>query len=167
MKARIGEHPRGDSGQLAALVLFLIVWVGDSFFFKLTTFLAIHAPLALRLAVPICALGLSAILFKAAHVVVEHEGGPAGVISSGVFRYVRHPLYLASVVPYFGLSVATCSLASLCLSALIFVFYDRIASYEERFLEREFGEAYRSYKLSTGKWIPRIRTRDPACPHSS
>jgi protein-S-isoprenylcysteine O-methyltransferase Ste14 len=113
-------------------------------------------PFALRLAILVCTFALSVFLFKRGHVVVEHEGGPTGVISSGAFRYVRHPLYLASILPYFGLSVSTCSLASLCLAALIFVFYDYIAGYEERHLEREFGEAYRSYKVRTGKWLPRI-----------
>lgn len=46
-KARIGEHPLGDAGQLTALVLFVVVWVGDSFFLKQTTFLSIHVPFAL------------------------------------------------------------------------------------------------------------------------
>jgi protein-S-isoprenylcysteine O-methyltransferase Ste14 len=157
MKARIGEHPRGDVGQIIVLVLFIVVWAGDSFFLRLTTGFSVHAPLVARLAILVCTLVLSAVLFKAGHVVVEHDGGPAGVISSGAFRHVRHPLYLASVLPYLGLSVATCSLASLCLTAGIFAFYNYIASYEERYLERQYGEAYRSYKKATGKWLPRIR----------
>ena len=157
MKARIGEHPKGDVGQMIALVLFFVVWVGDSFFLRRTTFLSIHVPLALRLIILACTLALSALLFTKGHIVVEQDGGPTGVISGGAFRYVRHPLYLASVLPYFGLSVSTCSLASLCLSALIFVFYDYIAAFEERYLEREFGEAYRSYRMRTGKWLPRMR----------
>jgi len=156
MKARIGEHPRGDVGQVIALVLFVAIWASDSFFLHITTFLSSHVPLALRVAIPVFAFALSALLFRAGHVVVEHDGGPAGILSSGAFRHVRHPLYLASILPYVGLSVSTCSLASLCLSALIFVFYDYIASYEERYLEREFGEAYRSYRMKTGKWFPRI-----------
>jgi protein-S-isoprenylcysteine O-methyltransferase Ste14 len=36
------------------------------------------------------------------------------------------------------------------------VFYNYIASYEERLLEIEFGEDYVSYKKRTGKWIPRM-----------
>jgi protein-S-isoprenylcysteine O-methyltransferase Ste14 len=158
VKAKIGEHPRGDVGQAIALVLFLVIWVSDSFFLKVTTGFSIYVPLALRLAILVCTLALSALLLKTGHVVVEHDGAPRGVMSSGAFRHVRHPLYLGSVLPYIGLSVSTCSLASLCFSALIFVFYDRIASYEERYLEREFGDAYRSYKMRTGKWLPRIRT---------
>jgi len=33
-----------------------------------------------------------------------------GVVSSGAFRHLRHPLYLGSVLFYLGLALATASL---------------------------------------------------------
>ena len=44
-----GEHPYGDMGQLILLILFLLVWVLDSFVLHFATFPAGHIPLALRL----------------------------------------------------------------------------------------------------------------------
>jgi protein-S-isoprenylcysteine O-methyltransferase Ste14 len=78
------------------------------------------------------------------------------VVSTGAFRHVRHPLYLASILSYLGLSVSTISLFSLALFVVIFVFYNYIASYEEKLLDKRFGEGYTRYKERTGKWLPRI-----------
>jgi protein-S-isoprenylcysteine O-methyltransferase Ste14 len=94
--------------------------------------------------------------FRAGHVVVGHEQGPNSVVASGAFRYVRHPLYLASLLTYLGLTVSTASLFSLGLFVGIFFFHNYIASYEEKLLDARFGEEYRKYKRSTGKWMPKI-----------
>jgi protein-S-isoprenylcysteine O-methyltransferase Ste14 len=57
---------------------------------------------------------------------------------------------------YLGLSVATASLFAIALVVVIFLFYNYIASYEEKILEERFGEQYRNYKNRTGKWMPLI-----------
>lgn len=156
IKEKNGEHPFGDTGQLISLVVFLVVWVGDSFFLHQSTFLSDYVLLSIRLTI----LGLTLItaicLFKSGHVVVSHEKRPNSVIAAGAFRFVRHPLYLASILTYLGLTVSTVSLFSLALFVGIFVFHNYIASYEEKLLEAKFREAYRNYKKRTGKWVPRI-----------
>ena len=53
-------------------------------------------------------------------------------------------------------AVSTASLFSLSLLVVIFVFYNYIASYEEKLLDQRFGEPYKVYKKKTGKWVPRI-----------
>jgi len=156
MKERNGEHPFGDAGQLIFLCIFLIIWVVDSFLLHKTTFLSEHVPLYIRLAIMALSLITAAYLFKSGHVVVSHDSRPAGVVSTGAFRYVRHPLYLASILFYLGLVVSTASLFSLVLLVMIFIFYNHIASYEERLLLEKFGENYETYKKKTGRWVPRI-----------
>ncbi len=151
-----GEHPFGDAGQLILLGLFLVVWVGDSFFLNLSTFLAGYISLALRLCLLGLALAVAFYLVKSGHVVVSHEQRPTGVVTTGAFRYIRHPLYLGSLLFYLGLAVSTASLLSLALLVGIFLFYNFIAGYEEQLLEAKFGESYKSYKRRTGKWVPRI-----------
>jgi protein-S-isoprenylcysteine O-methyltransferase Ste14 len=157
MSTKEGEHPWGDAGQLALLGLFLAVWVADSFVFRRTTFLASRLPLALRLAALALALGAATLLARSGHRVVDHGTRGEGVVSDGAFRYVRHPLYLGSVLFYVGLAASTASLAALALTAPIFAFYDRIASYEESWLEARHGAAYRAYRSRAGKWWPRRR----------
>jgi protein-S-isoprenylcysteine O-methyltransferase Ste14 len=153
MKCREGEHPQGDLGQLVLLCAFLAVWVGDSFFWRGTVFLASRMPLPFRLLLLALALAAAVVLVRSGHRAVDRGSG--GLVTDGAFRRVRHPLYLGSVLFYLGLALSTASLASLALALAIFAFYDHIASYEERWLEARYGEAYRSYRLRTGKWWPR------------
>ena len=156
MKEKNGEHPFGDAGQLILFGLFFLVWDGDSFFLRLSTFLSAYVSLYIRLAI----LGIMFItaiyLFRSAHIVVDREHKPDKVITSGAFKQVRHPLYLASILAYLGLTISTLSLLSLALFVGIFIFYNYLASYEEKLLEEKFGEEYIKYKQRTGKWVPKI-----------
>ena len=156
MKEKKGEHPLGDAGQLILLGVFLVVWVWDSFFLRKSTFLSDYVPLYIRIVILSLTLIAAMYLFRSGHVVVSHEQRPNSVVASGAFRYVRHPLYLASILTYLGLTVSTVSLFSLVLFVGIFVFHNYIASYEEKLLDARFGEEYRKYKKRTGKWVPRI-----------
>ena len=156
MKPKNGEHPFGDTGQLVCVGLFVIIWIGDSFFLRKPTFLSNHVPLSFRLVILSLTLITAVYLLKSGHAVTGHEQRPNGVVSTGAFRYVRHPLYLASLLTYLGLTISTMSIASFLLLVGIFSFHNCIASYEEKWLETRFGEEYRTYKEKTGKWFPRI-----------
>jgi protein-S-isoprenylcysteine O-methyltransferase Ste14 len=154
MNEKNGEHPFGDTGQIALGGLFIVIWVLDSFVFKWTTFMGksvsifVRAPLALGLFV------LAFLLIQSSHRVVE--GNRDHLLTEGIFRFVRHPLYLGSLLVYLGLAISTLSLASLGLLVCMFLFYDFIGGYEEKLLSIKFGEEYQKYKKKTGKWFPRI-----------
>jgi isoprenylcysteine carboxyl methyltransferase (ICMT) family protein YpbQ len=117
------------------LVLFLLIWVVDSFFLRISTFLSDYISLYIRLIILGLILVTAVYLVRSGHTIVSHEQRPSGVVSTGAFRYVRHPLYLGSVLFYLGLTVSTASLFSLGLVVVIIIFYNHIASYEEKLLE--------------------------------
>jgi protein-S-isoprenylcysteine O-methyltransferase Ste14 len=156
MKEKNGEHPLGDAGQLTLFGLFLVIWILDSFILQRSTFLANTIPLAIRLIILGLALITAFYLFKSGHVVVSGEQRPTTVVSSGAFRYVRHPLYLGSILIYLGFTIFTASLFCLGLLVVIVVFYNYIAGYEEELLKVNFGEAYVAYQKDTGKWVPHL-----------
>ncbi len=156
MKEKNGEHPYGDVGQLILLVLFLILWIADSFFLRTSTFLSDHVPLTIRLFFLGLALVTAVYLSLSGHDVVRREQRGTKVVSSGGFRYVRHPLYSACLLFYLGLAVSTASIFSLAFFVVIFLVYNYLASYEERLLDEKFGEEYKKYKRRTGKWVPGI-----------
>ncbi|MDX1707552.1 MAG: isoprenylcysteine carboxylmethyltransferase family protein [Desulfobacterales bacterium] len=156
MQDKKGEHPLGDAGQLMLFGLFLITWVLDSFFLQRSTFLAHSIPLVIRLIFLATALLAAFILFKSGHAAVIGEQRPSRIISTGAFGYVRHPLYLGSILVYLGLTVSTASLFCLVLLPVIALFYNYIAGYEEKRMEAKFGQAYIAYRLHTGKWLPRF-----------
>jgi protein-S-isoprenylcysteine O-methyltransferase Ste14 len=155
MKEKNGEHPYGDAVQLLLLVVFLIVWIYDSFFWHKSTFLANYIPVYIRLILSAVVVVTGYYLFRSCHFITHKESRPKGVVETGIFAYVRHPLYLGAILFYLGLVMFTISLFSLFLFVVIFFFYNYIADYEEKLLEAKFGEAYAEYKNRTGKWVPR------------
>ena len=65
---------------------------------------------------------------------------------TGVYAHVRHPMYLGSMLFLLGFFLTTLSLLSLLMWAGLFIFLDRMATYEERDLYRIVGERYLHYK---------------------
>lgn len=155
---RPGEHPWGDRGQIVALVVFLAVWALDSFVFRGTTFLAREVGLLVRLAAAAWVMALAFYFMQGGHRAAPHEAGPPpGLITDGAFARVRHPLYLGSLLVYLALVAATLSIVSLVVWIGVFIFYDVIASYEERELAAAYGSAYETYRGKVPKWLPRIK----------
>jgi protein-S-isoprenylcysteine O-methyltransferase Ste14 len=78
------------------------------------------------------------------------------LITHGIYRFIRHPIYLGNIMFFIGVPVYVSSLYGLLImSALIPIFLNRIRI-EERMLTEEFGDAYRTYKEATSKLIPFI-----------
>jgi len=104
------------------------------------------------------ALGLSC----AALFVVRGEGTPAPFdpprqfVAVGPYRCVRNPMYVGGLTVLAGLGLYLGSVAALlltaCVAALVHGF---VVLVEERGLESRFGESYRQYRASVGRWLPR------------
>lgn len=152
---RPGEHPLGDRGQVVLFLIFMFVWVLDSFFFRFSVMLAVYVPLYLRLVwtAVIAAAGL--ILINAGHKVLEETDVPH-LLTTGAFGRVRHPLYLGCMLLFAAIWSSTLSFAALIVLVVIFVFYNYIAAYEEKKLEEKFGEAYMQYKKKVPRWILKL-----------
>jgi protein-S-isoprenylcysteine O-methyltransferase Ste14 len=155
---RHGEHPYGDLGQIIILLGFLVIWILDSFVLKFSIFLTPYVPLFIRLIFAGFILLLAICLLRSGHRAISDEvlSSPR-LLTDGAFARVRHPLYLASLLFYVFLIVITLSLISLFVFVGIFIFYNIIATYEDKFLEQKFGQEYLKYKKNTPKWIPRFK----------
>lgn len=79
-----------------------------------------------------------------------------GLLDSGVFKVVRHPIYTGAILFYLGASLITLSLASALFWLVIIAFYILISRYEERLLTEEFGQDYLNYKKKTGMLFPKL-----------
>lgn len=88
-------------------------------------------------------------VYADAYRIVPHQP----LITTGVYKIVRHPIYTGIVVSYMGIELLAGSW--IWISALFFLipFY-RQAKREEKLLEEHFGEAYKKYKLRTKMLIP-------------
>ena len=152
-----GEHKFGDRGQLALLVLFLGVWITDSFVFHYSTFLRDVVPGYARVVAASVVLLFGWILarggMKAVFGTLRTE---PSVIDSGVFRVVRHPIYTGAILFYLGASLITFSIASALFLVPIIGFYIWIARYEEGILTEQFGQVYLNYQKKTGMLFPKL-----------
>jgi protein-S-isoprenylcysteine O-methyltransferase Ste14 len=84
--------------------------------------------------------------------------GPYTFNVTGLYRYVRHPLYTAGLVFIWLTPVMTSNLLALNLGLTIYLVVG--AMFEERKLQQEFGEAYARYQDRTPMLIPRLPKKD-------
>lgn len=83
------------------------------------------------------------------------EESPAALVTNGLYRLVRHPLYTAGLLVLWLSPQVTVNSFTLYVAATIYIFIG--AYFEERKLLREFGAAYVEYKAKTPMLIPRFK----------
>ncbi|MHA2029040.1 MAG: methyltransferase family protein [Candidatus Kariarchaeaceae archaeon] len=80
----------------------------------------------------------------------EHE-----LITSGIYKYIRHPIYAGSLIGVGGFILVSQSIAiSLITFILYFSIFSNRIQYEERILIEEFGEKYVNYMNTSKRFIP-------------
>ena len=153
----VGEHPFGDSGQIVLLIIFLLVWIIDSFILKLSTFAAQYVSLFLRLPLGVLLLIVAGYFAQQGmKVVFGEERSEPRVINKGVFKVVRHPIYLGCILFYCALVIFTMSISATVICITIIVFYHYISKFEEKLLLARFGKEYEEYMKSVPMWLPRL-----------
>ncbi len=74
----------------------------------------------------------------------------SNLITKGIFKLIRHPIYSAWGIIFLGIAIISDSLISLIISALIFIVLEIHALMEEKLiLIPKFGKTYESYKTKT------------------
>jgi protein-S-isoprenylcysteine O-methyltransferase Ste14 len=156
------EHPLNDKVQAVFLVVYLGVWGLDSFVFRFSTWFAEVVPVFVRLPLGILSLAVGIYLVGKSEAAVfgrtlVGRTGQPKFMMSGIYAWVRHPMYLGSLLVLLVFFFATVSLLSLLVWVGLFVFFDRMATYEERDLIRILGEQYLNYQKQVPKWLMHIR----------
>jgi protein-S-isoprenylcysteine O-methyltransferase Ste14 len=76
------------------------------------------------------------------------------LITSGIFKYIRNPMYLALTLLQFGLGA---SLSFIHISLMSFVtivlLHYFVVKKEEKYLTDKFGSSYTTYLNSTRRWL--------------
>jgi protein-S-isoprenylcysteine O-methyltransferase Ste14 len=79
--------------------------------------------------------------------------------TSGPYAHIRHPQYAGFVLVMFGFLLQWPTLLTLAMFPVLVYMYVRLARYEEREVEREFGDAYRRYAARTPAFFPKWQAR--------
>ena len=78
----------------------------------------------------------------------------SALVTTGIYRLTRNPMYLGMATVTLGLALAFGGWASLAGLALAVIAIDRaVIAKEEPYLERRFGEDYRAFKARVRRWI--------------
>lgn len=150
-----GEHAFSDIGQLILLIIFLTIWIADSFVFKYSTFLTQYISNYIRVPIALIVLVISGLLaWTGLKIIFGETREEPQVITTGVFSIVRHPIYLSLILLYLGFILLSLSLLSVLVWILIIVFYYMISRYEEKLLIQRFGSAYEECKKKVPMLLP-------------
>jgi protein-S-isoprenylcysteine O-methyltransferase Ste14 len=76
------------------------------------------------------------------------------LVTSGIYRIIRHPSYLGLLIGTLGWGLAFRSGVGLLLTALIIPPLIARIRAEERLLRTEFGAEYDAYRARTSRLIP-------------
>jgi protein-S-isoprenylcysteine O-methyltransferase Ste14 len=76
------------------------------------------------------------------------------IVTHGLYRFSRNPMYVGFALATFGVAVLANSLWTLLAVPISLILVDRlIITKEEAYLARKFGEEYLRYKASVRRWL--------------
>ena len=82
---------------------------------------------------------------------------PRNLVVTGLYRYVRNPIYVALVAIILGQAVLMGDWRLIVYGALWWlVFHVAVVAYEEPTLEQTFGKEYEAFRAAVPRWIPRM-----------
>jgi protein-S-isoprenylcysteine O-methyltransferase Ste14 len=81
---------------------------------------------------------------------------PKKIVVTGLYRFVRNPIYVAVILVVVGEAILFESIVLLIYALILFLGFDLwVRYYEEPSLRRRFGESYEGYCRKASRWIPR------------
>lgn len=143
---------------LAALAIFYLSGSFDGFALNFSFYIRILT------GIPIILLGFSLLFW--AHFNLRNNWSPIiekkftksrKLITTGPYRYLRHPIYSASFISLIGFFILTANwlLAAIPFFILLFFYIYKIPREEKELLDN-FGAKYKRYMKRTGGLFPKI-----------
>jgi protein-S-isoprenylcysteine O-methyltransferase Ste14 len=119
---------------------------------------------ATRLAgVALIVAGVPGVLDSFARFALQGLGTPAPIapprhlVVSGLYRYVRNPIYVAVVAVILGQGVLFADQRLLVYGASLWLFFHlAVVAFEEPTLRQSFGAEYERYCAHVPRWLPRL-----------
>lgn len=107
----------------------------------------------------IALLGLAMVLWPMAQFLAAGTGlvpftEARALVTGGLYRLTRNPMYLGMALVLLGAGLVAGSLGALLpLPLFMVIIQKRFIEGEERFLEAAFGNDYRAYKRRVRRWL--------------
>lgn len=88
------------------------------------------------------------------------EGKPyaEGLVTEGIFKHCRNPLYVGNILMLLGVGILANSLFYVAIMIPVFLFiYQAIVLAEENFLRGKFGPGFDEYCKHVNRWFPNLK----------
>ena len=112
----------------------------------------------------VLAASILVLLEAFARFALQGVGTPAPIaptqhlVVTGLYRYIRNPMYVAVVAAILGQSMILGNLTLLLYAAVVWLITHLfVVTYEEPTLRRKFGDEYAELCANVPRWIPRLR----------
>ena len=157
-KQKEQDHP-GTSFMVHPPIVALI-FTGIAYFLGRFIPLPFAAPAILRyvgLALTIVGFlfGLGAFIeFQKAQTTLDPHGSTTQLVTSGIYRFSRNPIYLGFLLMVGGLPLYFGLFWGIVIAPVfIFVMDHLVIQHEEMYLERKFGKMYTDYTSHVRRWL--------------
>ena len=95
-----------------------------------------------------------AVMFKKVDTPIVPFEPTTVLLTHGIYRFTRNPIYLGMIFILSGAAIALGSLTSfLVIPVFFFIIQEAFIKHEERFLEKIFNSHYIEYKSSVRRWL--------------
>jgi protein-S-isoprenylcysteine O-methyltransferase Ste14 len=132
---------------LILLLLNYPVWFKDPF--------SLHQIISwvlLILSILVAAIGFQTLYSKGKP--TDQMENTSKLITTGVYKYIRHPMYLSLILVGFGVLAKDCGYLQCFFAIINFIALIFTARVEEKEMIIKFGEDYRIYMKKTKMFIP-------------
>lgn len=100
-------------------------------------------------------LGIGAFIeFRKAHTTLNPHGSVKQVVTSGIYRFTRNPIYLGFLLMVIGLPLNSGLYWGFLMAPFYMMTMTRLViEREEAYLEKKFKGQYTSYRSSVRRWL--------------
>ncbi len=139
-------------------VLWLMVSLPNQVLYRIPApwvYLSLAGQLAAVVMLVVGVLQTDTLSFIGLRQLIEGEERSARLITRGLYRWVRHPLYTAGLLFIWLIPVMSQNTLIVVIAATVYIIMG--AFFEERKLKREFGQAYEKYRAETPMLVPGLK----------
>jgi protein-S-isoprenylcysteine O-methyltransferase Ste14 len=135
----------------------LLMWAIDRWLPQQSSRSTIRTAIALAIFAIAMAILVAAIVnFREARTTVDpmHPEAASSVVTTGIYRFTRNPMYLAFLLALIAWAVFLGNVATALFPLVFVVYMNRFQiSPEERALRTRFGAPYEAYLRSVRRWL--------------
>ena len=92
--------------------------------------------------------------FAKARTTLDPHGSVTSIVSSGIYRFSRNPIYLGMACMIVGFPLVFGNVWGVPLALVFIILTSKLViEHEEAYLEKKFGEAYTGYKSRVRRWL--------------